>query len=254
MLHRKNWSSSKFWFQDVVTGNEHICTIVIKKTRPIRFLTLLVCISCLHEPLPFMIWLQNNPQYVSRMQVSSILKLATITNWRLKPVKLELDSWLSMVHTFCTTFSPHSSTSKYVNDPWFLYALFSFAGRRLRITPKVCESSSSRYSDLDGICMFNLECQEHSGTVIGACVDRFLFGACCHIADPVKRKEILSGANSTSPGEISTSALLSPLSPGSPNVTRVASGGKPTPSSRPTDVPSFAPHPHENHSTRFPVI
>lgn len=29
--------------------------------------------------------------------------------------------------------------------------------------------------------MFNLECQEKAGTVIGACVDQFLFGACCHI-------------------------------------------------------------------------
>jgi len=53
----------------------------------------------------------------------------------------------------------------------------------LQISPLECRSNTARHSDLKGICMFNLECQERAGKVIGACVDRFLFGACCHLED-----------------------------------------------------------------------
>ena len=31
--------------------------------------------------------------------------------------------------------------------------------------------------------MFNFQCQQQHGEVVGACLDGFLFGACCHHSD-----------------------------------------------------------------------
>lgn len=60
-------------------------------------------------------------------------------------------------------------------------------GRKLfggyRIAPKVCHPTNpSRFkSESPAICMFNYECSRRRGEVVGACMDGFLFGACCQL-------------------------------------------------------------------------
>ncbi|XP_017044743.1 serine protease filzig isoform X2 [Drosophila ficusphila] len=63
-------------------------------------------------------------------------------------------------------------------------------GRKLfggyRITPKHCRAtktlpSSDPRAEGPTICMFNHECAQRGGEVVGACMDGFLFGACCQI-------------------------------------------------------------------------
>ncbi|XP_014614554.1 PREDICTED: mucin-5AC isoform X1 [Polistes canadensis] len=60
-------------------------------------------------------------------------------------------------------------------------------GRRLfggyRIVPKVCQPTipSRTKSKEPAICMFNYECTRRNGKVVGACMDGFLFGACCQL-------------------------------------------------------------------------
>lgn len=62
----------------------------------------------------------------------------------------------------------------------------SSSGRKLfggyRIVPKTCTGSvkdTQRAMAKTGICMFNYECTQRGGEMIGSCVDGFLFGACC---------------------------------------------------------------------------
>ncbi|XP_018393752.1 PREDICTED: uncharacterized protein LOC108772673 [Cyphomyrmex costatus] len=60
-------------------------------------------------------------------------------------------------------------------------------GRKLfggyTIIPKVCRPSlpSRIKSSEPPICMFNYECTRRNGEVVGACMDGFLFGACCQL-------------------------------------------------------------------------
>ncbi|XP_076167750.1 transmembrane serine protease filzig [Ptiloglossa arizonensis] len=60
-------------------------------------------------------------------------------------------------------------------------------GRRLfggyRIVPKVCQPTlpSRVKTNEPAICMFNYECSRRNGQVVGACMDGFLFGACCQL-------------------------------------------------------------------------
>ncbi|XP_046754126.1 serine protease filzig [Diprion similis] len=60
-------------------------------------------------------------------------------------------------------------------------------GRKLfggyRIVPKVCQPThpSRIVSNEPAVCMFNHECTRRSGEVVGACMDGFLFGACCQL-------------------------------------------------------------------------
>ncbi|XP_015183529.1 PREDICTED: mucin-5AC-like isoform X2 [Polistes dominula] len=60
-------------------------------------------------------------------------------------------------------------------------------GRRLfggyRIVPKVCQPTipTRTKSKEPAICMFNYECTRRNGKVVGACMDGFLFGACCQL-------------------------------------------------------------------------
>uniref|UniRef100_A0A0K8V718 Serine proteinase stubble n=1 Tax=Bactrocera latifrons TaxID=174628 RepID=A0A0K8V718_BACLA len=63
-------------------------------------------------------------------------------------------------------------------------------GRKLfggyRITPKHCRATKTLAMNdprKNGptICMFNHECAQRNGEVVGACMDGFLFGACCQI-------------------------------------------------------------------------
>ncbi|XP_053672452.1 serine protease filzig [Anopheles nili] len=55
-----------------------------------------------------------------------------------------------------------------------------------RITPKFCNATRSllkREPERRGptICMFNHECFQRQGEVVGACMDGFLFGTCCEL-------------------------------------------------------------------------
>ncbi|XP_055641026.1 serine protease filzig [Toxorhynchites rutilus septentrionalis] len=55
-----------------------------------------------------------------------------------------------------------------------------------RITPKFCNATRSlmkRDGERRGptICMFNHECFQRQGEVVGACMDGFLFGTCCEL-------------------------------------------------------------------------
>lgn len=61
------------------------------------------------------------------------------------------------------------------------------SGRKLfggyTIVPKACRPSlpSRIKSSEPAICMFNYECTRRNGEVVGACMDGFLFGACCQL-------------------------------------------------------------------------
>uniref|UniRef100_A0A1B0DN61 Peptidase S1 domain-containing protein n=1 Tax=Phlebotomus papatasi TaxID=29031 RepID=A0A1B0DN61_PHLPP len=59
------------------------------------------------------------------------------------------------------------------------------------ITPKFCKPSKSLPKDdirAHGptICMFNHECTQRQGQVVGACMDGFLFGTCCQLQGTVE--------------------------------------------------------------------
>lgn len=62
-----------------------------------------------------------------------------------------------------------------------------FPGRKLfggyTIVPKACRPSLPSRTKSSGptICMFNYECTRRNGEVVGACMDGFLFGACCQL-------------------------------------------------------------------------
>uniref|UniRef100_A0A1I8PL66 Peptidase S1 domain-containing protein n=1 Tax=Stomoxys calcitrans TaxID=35570 RepID=A0A1I8PL66_STOCA len=55
-----------------------------------------------------------------------------------------------------------------------------------RITPKQCRATKTLpvtdpRANGPTICMFNHECAQRNGEVVGACMDGFLFGACCQV-------------------------------------------------------------------------
>ncbi|XP_054281294.1 serine protease filzig [Macrosteles quadrilineatus] len=49
-----------------------------------------------------------------------------------------------------------------------------------RIVPKTCADLTSN-GKAKGVCMFNYECAQRNGQVVGSCMDGFLFGACCKL-------------------------------------------------------------------------
>ncbi|GLH00886.1 Uncharacterized protein GBIM_07146 [Gryllus bimaculatus] len=64
------------------------------------------------------------------------------------------------------------------------------AGRRMfggyRIVPRACKPTAEAggregKDGATGVCMFNYECTRRGGEVVGACMDGFLFGACCKL-------------------------------------------------------------------------
>ncbi|KAI4502445.1 hypothetical protein M0802_002357, partial [Mischocyttarus mexicanus] len=76
-------------------------------------------------------------------------------------------------------------------------------GRRLfggyRIVPKVCQPTipSRTKSKEPAICMFNYECTRRNGEVVGACMDGFLFGACCQLPSKNTNGEVYEKIPST---------------------------------------------------------
>ncbi|ROT62998.1 putative serine proteinase stubble [Penaeus vannamei] len=51
--------------------------------------------------------------------------------------------------------------------------------RRLQIEPRQCHGADGE----PGVCMFNFECYQRGGHVVGTCIDGFLFGACCDLPE-----------------------------------------------------------------------
>ncbi|XP_066947274.1 uncharacterized protein [Macrobrachium rosenbergii] len=49
--------------------------------------------------------------------------------------------------------------------------------RKLKIEPSLCKGPLGE----PGTCMFNFECYQRGGHVVGTCIDGFLFGACCDL-------------------------------------------------------------------------
>ncbi|CAL8088541.1 unnamed protein product [Orchesella dallaii] len=80
----------------------------------------------------------------------------------------------------------------------------------LKITPKECHSPE--FPNVTGVCMISLECQQRSGTVIGACRDRHLFGACCH--DPIAA-QLKSSSAPTSTEATTTTTTTTTQNPSS---------------------------------------
>ncbi|XP_052864368.1 serine protease filzig [Anopheles cruzii] len=77
-----------------------------------------------------------------------------------------------------------SSTYSSPVFPFTSYSRKLFGG--YRITPKFCNATRSlakREPERRGptICMFNHECFQRQGEVVGACMDGFLFGTCCEL-------------------------------------------------------------------------
>ncbi|XP_057659317.1 serine protease filzig [Diorhabda carinulata] len=66
-----------------------------------------------------------------------------------------------------------------------------------RITPRYCKSSRPPSEPLEGpnICMFNHECRQKNGIVVGACMDGFLFGACCQLPKGISIGDYLEDDN-----------------------------------------------------------
>ncbi|KAL5286999.1 TMPRSS11D family protein [Megaselia abdita] len=89
-------------------------------------------------------------------------------------------------------------------------------GRKLfggyRITPKTCRATktlprSDPRSEGTTICMFNHECAQRNGEVVGACMDGFLFGACCQLPPGVNMNELDSIDNSYGPSQTNSAAV-----------------------------------------------
>lgn len=80
-----------------------------------------------------------------------------------------------------------------------------------RIVPRACKDDTHPYKNDasvttptgtgtgTGVCMFNYECTQLGGSVVGSCVDVFLFGACCRLPAGVKVPAAIEHSASTAP-------------------------------------------------------
>ncbi|KAJ3649176.1 hypothetical protein Zmor_020931 [Zophobas morio] len=82
-----------------------------------------------------------------------------------------------------------------------------------RITPRFCKPTRKSTSSLGGpsICMFNHECSQRNGQVVGACMDGFLFGACCQLPAGAMGELIDSDINPVT--SVSNEVMVSTPSP-----------------------------------------
>ncbi|XP_065206196.1 serine protease filzig-like [Planococcus citri] len=71
-----------------------------------------------------------------------------------------------------------------------------------KILPKPCKDTSSPQKENTGVCMFNYECTQRAGTVVGSCMDGFLYGTCCKLPVGVS----VSTVEDTSPAADTTSS------------------------------------------------
>ncbi|EZA47129.1 hypothetical protein DMN91_001028 [Ooceraea biroi] len=129
-------------------------------------------------------------------------------------------------------------------------------GRKLfggyTIVPKACRPlmPSRVKSSEPAICMFNYECTRRNGEVVGACMDGFLFGACCQLPP----KSSMNG-NDESPGNQELFHLHQidhvPDIPIllNPNGTPVGMSVPPTDEIMNTDKPSISNRPNGGETT-----
>lgn len=77
----------------------------------------------------------------------------------------------------------HVYTVNFTKDDFILFADTRKLFGGYRITPRYCQPTRELSQELKGpnICMFNHECIQRNGIVVGACMDGFLFGACCQL-------------------------------------------------------------------------
>ncbi|PRD23168.1 UNVERIFIED_CONTAM: Sb [Trichonephila clavipes] len=62
------------------------------------------------------------------------------------------------------------------------------SGKALKISKKPCSDPIGR----KGICTFKWDCINHNGTLMGTCMDGFIFGTCCHYDyDPLLHEDSL---------------------------------------------------------------
>ncbi|KAI4468741.1 transmembrane protease serine [Holotrichia oblita] len=93
-------------------------------------------------------------------------------------------------------------------DPILAFYITEYARKLFggyRITPRYCKPTKETSTELNGpnICMFNHECAQRNGEVVGACMDGFLFGTCCQLPEDVAGELEESDLNSaTNPGNI----------------------------------------------------
>ncbi|CAH1731777.1 unnamed protein product [Aphis gossypii] len=85
-----------------------------------------------------------------------------------------------------------------------------------RIVPRACKDDNHSFkNDVSittptgtgtgtGVCMFNYECTQLGGSVVGSCVDVFLFGACCRLPAGVKVPSAVEQSASTAAAVTST--------------------------------------------------
>lgn len=99
------------------------------------------------------------------------------------------------------------------------FFLFSDSGRKFggyRIVPRACKDDHHSFkNDVStitttttgtgtGVCMFNYECTQMGGSVVGSCVDVFLFGACCRLPAGVKVPTAIEHSASTAAAATTT--------------------------------------------------
>ncbi|CAI6356349.1 unnamed protein product [Macrosiphum euphorbiae] len=100
-----------------------------------------------------------------------------------------------------------SSSSSFQSSPFYQTGSRKFGG--YRIVPRACKDETHPYkNDVSittptgtgtgtGVCMFNYECTQLGGSVVGSCVDVFLFGACCRLPAGVKLPSAIEQSAST---------------------------------------------------------
>ncbi|XP_018900398.2 LOW QUALITY PROTEIN: uncharacterized protein [Bemisia tabaci] len=100
---------------------------------------------------------------------------------RLVALQLLLCYWLATVlpppsiFGYASTLSPDQSYNLHQS----LAKGRKFGG--YRIVPRSCKDLTTANKATSGVCMFNYECTQKGGSVVGACMDGFLFGACCRL-------------------------------------------------------------------------
>ncbi|XP_050426858.1 serine protease filzig-like [Adelges cooleyi] len=106
----------------------------------------------------------------------------------------------------------------YKNNPLHQESSIS-QGRRFggyRIVPRACKDngSSHKNSAQGGVCMFNYECTQLGGSVVGSCVDVFLFGACCRLPPGIKVPTLEHNSANPSASTVESTSSASPNSGG----------------------------------------
>ncbi|XP_025422284.1 serine proteinase stubble-like [Sipha flava] len=127
--------------------------------------------------------------------------------------------WLTIIMpsntlTFNVAYNKEPSSSSSFQSSAFYQASRKFGG--YRIVPRACKDAlvdTSYKNDVEtgsGVCMFNYECTQLGGTVVGSCVDVFLFGACCRLPAGVKVPTVEHSGSATAAAATTTTGRQPP--------------------------------------------